>query len=541
MNTPLRGMDMANPTFRSAYTVFKTHDSALLGESSCGYLPISERLVCCIWYTQAYLKALRTASGVAVRVISPGIWNLQSGPDFLRAALEFDGKEVVKGDIEIHTRSSDWSGHRHERQPAYADVIAHVSMWRDTEDEFVSTFSGKRVPQIELSGYLTRPLRGIVGQIEMEDFPYNKKAGLGKCAELLATLGKGEVRTLLSIAGEWRILEKAARYADWLRGSSYEEVLYRALLEALGYPSNKESFVLLGERLPFAVLRRVESGRASPTSPYRIQSVLMHVSGLFPREPKREWDEETKAFFRFMEGTWQDYEEGRPVIPIEGERWNRGGRPVNAPLRRMAAASLWVHRHRNQSVFSRMVRIIRDLKEQETSFGGEYERFRRVPGGGGPEREGDIRRRYLQAVEQLDGLFDCGEDKYWSYRYNLGGKKLCRPVSLLGKARLQEIVVNVVIPVLLLHFGEEAEEYESTLYLLYNFMPPPGENKITRFMRHRLFGKRRSDLRLESAVLQQGLHQLFKDYCSKDRGGCLGCDFEANLGSWLDRNREERT
>jgi len=528
---------MTGRSFCTDYSIFKDCDSIVLGEQVGDYLPISERLVSCIWYTQACLKDLRTADGRSVKVISPGIWNLESGPDFTQAALELEGGEVLKGDIEIHIRSSDWEGHLHHREPRFDSVVAHVSMWRDTAALFLTTFSRNKIPQIELSRHLTMPLRKVVGQIETEDFPYNKKGGLGRCAELLATLSKGQVRTLLSIAGEWRILEKSARYAQWLKDASYDSVLYKGVMEALGYPSNKEAFLILADRIPFEVLRAEASSHFGKVSPYCVQSVLMHLSGLFPGEASSEWDEETVGFFRFMKSIWRDFAERASYFPMDSGKWRLRVRPLNSPLRRTAAASHWVYRYRDQFPFLKMVQVFRVLSETDTKFAPEYDRFRRefVVKDRSFDK-GDIRKRYMKALGQLYGLFSCGEDKYWSYRYELGGKKLSRAVSLLGQNRIREIVVNVAIPLLLLHFRESAKEYESTLYLLYNFLPKLQENAVTRFMRHRLFGKQRGDVPVESAVAQQGLHQLFKDYCSKDKGGCLECNFQANLRKWLDHS-----
>ncbi len=534
---------MTGRAFSTDYSVFKDCDSTVLGEQVSDYLPISERLVSCIWYTQTYLKELRTADGRAVKVISPGIWNLEAGPDFTRAALEFEGGEVTKGDVEIHTRSSDWEGHRHHREPRFDNVIAHVCMWRDRDDLFVTSSRGNKIPQIELSQHLTRPLGRIVGQIETEDFPYNKKGGLGRCAELLATLSRGQVRTLLSIAGEWRILEKSARYADWLTKESYEAVLYKGIMEALGYPGNKEAFLILAERIPFDVLRR-EGGSSAlgGVSHYAIQSVLMHLSGLFPGEALPGWDEETVGFLRFMGSVWRDFADRTSYFPMDPGKWRLRARPLNSPLRRIAAASLWAYRYRNQSAFLKMVHVFRDLSETDTRFAPEYDRFRReLHVKDRSCQKGDIKKRYMHALRQLYGLFRCGEDKYWSYRYSLGGKRLSRPVSLLGESRIREVIVNVAIPILLLHFRESAKEYESTLYLLYNFLPKLQENSVTRFMRHRLLGKQTKDVPIESAVAQQGLHQIFRDYCSKDKGGCLDCNFQANLKKWLEHAAREKS
>jgi len=132
-------------------------------------------------------------------------------------------------------------------------------------------------------------------------------------------------------------------------------------------------------------------------------------------------------------------------------------------------------------------------------------------------------------------LFAAGEDAYWSRRYVLGGHKLPRPVALIGRSRLDEIMTNVVVPVLLLYVRQARPELEGALLMLYHAAPRGVGNKITRMMQHRLFGVQHNPLGPETAILRQGLLQLFKDYCSKDKGGCLGCTFREHLQRWIER------
>ena len=71
---------------------------------------IPERLVACLWYSQRFLRDLKTADGRPVSVLSPGVWNLEEGPDFAKAAVRV-GDEVLRGDIEVHVNSSGWTGY----------------------------------------------------------------------------------------------------------------------------------------------------------------------------------------------------------------------------------------------------------------------------------------------------------------------------------------------------------------------------------------------------------------------------------------------
>ena len=90
---------------------------------------VSERHVQAIWYDGTLRPGeLRTAGGTPVRVVDPGRWNLEAGPDFLDAVLEIgDDLRRVRGDVEIHVRATDWAAHGHGRDPAYAGVVAHVT------------------------------------------------------------------------------------------------------------------------------------------------------------------------------------------------------------------------------------------------------------------------------------------------------------------------------------------------------------------------------------------------------------------------------
>src|ERR1043166_2037267 len=94
-------------------------------------LPVSERLVQAIWYDQRLQKdKLQTADGRKLRVVSAGQWNLEAGPDFLRATIELEGGAAKTGDVEIHLVESDWKAHGHDHDPAYRNVILHAVLWK---------------------------------------------------------------------------------------------------------------------------------------------------------------------------------------------------------------------------------------------------------------------------------------------------------------------------------------------------------------------------------------------------------------------------
>ena len=68
---------------------------------------------------------LRLNDGSEAVILSHGIWNMEAGPDFLNAKIMRNGR-IMRGDIELHRKSSDFIRHGHLEDAAYNDVILHV-------------------------------------------------------------------------------------------------------------------------------------------------------------------------------------------------------------------------------------------------------------------------------------------------------------------------------------------------------------------------------------------------------------------------------
>ena len=82
------------------------------------------------------------------RVLKPGIWNHNEGPDFMHAEIEIDGKLQI-GDVEIHVRSSEWYAHKHHLNSRYNRVILHAVFFNDDFNLRTRLQNGKRIPTLE--------------------------------------------------------------------------------------------------------------------------------------------------------------------------------------------------------------------------------------------------------------------------------------------------------------------------------------------------------------------------------------------------------
>lgn len=80
-----------------------------------------------------------------LNIIEFGTLNVNAGPDFLNAKLEYDN-QIWVGAIEFHVKASDWYRHKHQNDPAYSTVIAHFVFEAD-EIVLVGEFA---LPTIEL-------------------------------------------------------------------------------------------------------------------------------------------------------------------------------------------------------------------------------------------------------------------------------------------------------------------------------------------------------------------------------------------------------
>ena len=96
-----------------------------------------------------------TQQGQQLIISSVGIHNTtQSGPDFFNAKLKIDD-QLWAGNVELHLKSSDWYAHRHEKDPAYDNVILHIVWEHDVE---IYRKDGQPIPTLTLKELVSESL-----------------------------------------------------------------------------------------------------------------------------------------------------------------------------------------------------------------------------------------------------------------------------------------------------------------------------------------------------------------------------------------------
>ncbi len=445
-------------------------------------LPPSEIEVQALWFEQLYEPALTTDDGRTVEIIQPGFWNHGGGPDFTRAVARFskdkmaDG-EATLGDVEVHLRAIDWSGHDHHSDPAYNKTILHV-VWeaKGKKAFFPATAEFRRVPQIVLGTQLVAPwaeLRPLCTSLLRGPLP---GAVPGRCSPELSHLPADQIAEILRAAGIFRLRQKARRWYWRQRLTSPAQALHEALAEALGYHSNQVPMRLVAQRLPWAKLRGLKA-----------ESRLAHLFGLagfLPDESLTRLQAEPRAWLKELWEIWWKARGSLDYALLPRSLWKLAGlRPLNRPERRLAALA---------QIVPRIPELLLALKARDAD-------------------------RFSQALLAI-------RDPFWEKHATLTGAPLHTPCRLLGEERVRDILINIFWPMVSLEDPDAAQK------ALREFNA--AANGAARIASQRLLISALSPKQSREALVQQGLLQIFRDYCQTDYSGCGNCTFPDTVKKW---------
>lgn len=407
--------------------------------------PYSERHLHALWFDDRWRpKKLKTSRGEPVTVEHPGRWNLEAGPDFRGAAL-LVGREQrrVAGDIEIHIFPKDWKSHGHSADPRYSNVRFHITWFPGGADE--KLFPPGTI-HIALSGACETDLESI----DISAYPYAEPRARAPLRSSVCDADRG--RLFLESAGEERIRQKTVRLAWLMQRCGEAQAVYEETAAALGYKQNKESFRRLAQRLPLEALSMYGADWK------RVYAVLLGVSGLIPRQPGSNWPEASKKELRSLWDLWWcEQHKWEDVVPLDRTDWCLAGlRPLNHPVRRLAALAQWVA----NGLFSNLA--------ADDAF---------------MRRSADMQRR-------------C----FWSTHTGWSGKE--KPAELVGKDRAKAIELNVIVPYRMAKGNGPA----------LKSLPVEPLNSMIRETACTLFGPDHTPGLYRSALARQGLIQIFNDF-----------------------------
>jgi hypothetical protein len=449
-----------------------------------------ESLVSAVWFDQQLdHDNLRLADGRKLAVLSPGRWNTSGGPDFLNARVRFSGSAVTEGDVEIHVFASDWHRHKHSSDPHYASVILNVCMW----DDLTGRDSGGP-PLLELFPFVV-DYEMLTGRLE-DKYPFGSASMRGRCSGLVDDKRRKKALSFIAAAGEERIQRKAARMASLARAFGYDQTLYKGLMEAAGYSANKEPMSRLADVLHLDLIREAVAKQPLEKRRQSILALMYGCSGFFDsfRNP-------TSSSFDELEKLWEELRPGHRFTQIRGIRMGRV-RPPNNPYRRMAAIAHLLAKISGLKLFDFFLAALGKVEQPTPSTARSTGR-------------------------SLRSIFTTLSDPYWDYHCSATSARLRRPRKMMGDGLASIIVVNILAP-LMLAFARQHQHWNLEVFLRELLLRFGGQshNALTRFACVRIFGpENREPPFAVNALMNQGLLQIYYDFCRHLRKECPDCDF----------------
>ena len=424
---------------------------------------------------------LITERGKPLKIIYPGRINDDRGADF-RDAVIATNRGLIKGDIEVHVKSSDWQAHRHHQDPVYNRVILHVVMWHNTKTA-TNLQNGKGIHILALHKYIKSPISQWLDRIE-------PLATLNMpCLKASERLTTGIMAEFLDSAGEERFLAKAVKFQADLVQMEASQSLYQGIMGALGYSKNKLSFLELAHRLSLQVLESTTIDKISDGEYLaRQQALLLGTAGLLPsqRQNGHQENELDGKWIDKLERLWTSYPHNKAMSLNAWHLFKV--RPNNSPIRRLAAMSYLLLRYRRKGIFEELVNLVKE-----------------VP--------------ISQGYHKLEEGLVVTADGYWTSHFDFGSSSRIRNQSLIGSRRADDIVVNVLLPFTLAWSKVTSQpELERKAFDFYHHYPRLAVNSVESHTRNQLG---LSSNLVNSAQRQQGLIHIYKTLCTQGR--CSSC------------------
>ena len=239
---------------------------------------IPERLLAKLWKERAARQTgLRTEAGRRVRVVYPGRLGTAAGPDFRDALLEVEGLGLVRGDVELHIKQSDWDSHGHGGDPNYNGVVFHGAL--EVHSEETRLQSGGQAPVVDLSALLDEEEEGGTRGQGLDLWQVLARRGVARPGSI------NDAEAVLDWAGGQRFQLKARWLSRCIRADGPDQALYQALMEGLGYSSNRRPFIELADRARYGAVARAAQRLPAGERCAAIRGWLDACSGLGASPP----------------------------------------------------------------------------------------------------------------------------------------------------------------------------------------------------------------------------------------------------------------
>lgn len=363
------------------------------------------------------LSKLKTTKGEPIEVVKAGIYNENSGPDFLNAKIRI-GSQLWFGAVEIHINASDWYAHHHETDSNYDSVILHV-VWN--EDTVVFNKLNRPYDTLIVKDYLSNDViiqyKALMSQ--------NKQ--FMNCENLIGGVPELIKKNWLERLYFERLERKHADIDENLKifKNDWNAVFFIFLFKYFGSVVNGTVFYDIAKEIPYSIIKKI--GQNS----FQLEALLFGVSGLLNENHNEFYFKKLKAEYFYLCKKF-NLEKVNNQFKVQFFRL----RPSNFPTIRIS-------------------QIVNVLAKNGHLFSTVIEK---------------------NSVKDFYDLFDVGVTEFWQNHYTFASVSK-KSAKKLSKKFIDLLIVNVIVPFKFSYNKQfQFENNEDLLSLISSLKPE--QNKI---------------------------------------------------------------
>ncbi len=361
---------------------------------------MTERLLQFIWQFQYFNRTeLALASGEPVRIIIPGQFNTNQGPDFTDAKIVI-GQTFWAGSIELHIKTSDWVKHHHETDQNYKNVILHV-VWENDQQESdnSSKIVSPSIPLLELQSRISNLLLSSYTDLM-------NAASFIPCEKMIQAVPPLQWTSWKERLLAERLLRKSKKISGYLQQNNFhwEETFWWMLARNFGMKVNADAFETIARSIPLNILAKQKH------QIHQLEALLLGQAGLL----ESKFDED---YPRLLQKEYVFLKKKYDLRPIHEPLLFLRMRPGNFPTIRLAQLAMLV----KESVHL----------------------FSKIAEAG--------------SVKAVKAWLDVTANDYWHYHYRFEDCSSFK-IKRLGISTINSIIINTVVPVLFAYGDYHSEK-----------------------------------------------------------------------------------
>lgn len=395
-------------------------------------------------------KNSKTTNNESVSILFSGNYNTNTGPDFLYSQLKINNQTWV-GNVEIHTKSSDWYAHHHETDENYDAVILHVVYEHDTN---VYMKNNKPLP--------TLVLKDLIDEKVYEEYRklLNQKMHWIACERQLPKVDPMIWKSWMEQLYFERLEQKSVLINELLQKSNndFEAVLFRLLAKNFGLKINGEAFLNLATSLDFSIIRKERFEEE------KLTALLFGQAGFLNDELDNEYHKSLRLEYQYLQHKYK-----LRVITNKFQFFRM--RPSNFPTIRLAQLVALFNKHQN--LFSKLMELSNPKEFYE-----------------------------LCSVEVND---------FWKehYTFETSSKK---SVKKLTKSFIDLLIINTIIPLKFVYLQSVGKSFKKEVLELMHQLKPEKNTIISKFADLNIVAKNAFE---SQALIQLKNEYCTPKYCLK--------------------------